>query len=291
MKSHASRPSTGRDLVLVSWNGREPPLARLLLDVPPQFELLVFDYSGQAGISGSAVPGLPPHVNAVLLSEKTECKGDIYQALARHLEARRSQDGAAELPGFVALIDDDVMLSTHDIHRLLHIGRCHGLHCFSAALSHDSEYTHRWMLHVPHQQWREALWVEVMMPFYDTRLFLAAAAHFEGNISSWGIDKYLFPTVQKLEGFERTAIVDAVVASHIRPITSGDGAFRHGMTAAQERDRLRDQCLKMILERQPALHGSRWFRQVFEQRHVRTRWQQLAYGLGRPLRRWLDRSN
>ena len=225
--------SNVRDWVLVSWNGREPPLQRLLLDVPPQFELIVFDYSGQAGVSGSAVPGLPAHVQASLLSERTECKGDIYQALARHLLRRRSEQGEQALPAYVGLIDDDVMLSTHDIHRLLHIGRCQGLHCFSASLSHDSEYTHRWMLHVPHVQWREAPWVEVMMPFYDTRLFLAAAPHFEGYVSSWGVDKYLFPTVQKLEGLGRTGIVDAVMASHIRPITSGSGSFRNGKTAAQ----------------------------------------------------------
>jgi hypothetical protein len=279
-----------RDLVLVSWNGRETPLARLLLDVPPQFELVVFDYSGQAGASGGPVPGLPPQLPATLLSERTECKGDIYQALARLLLARRAAGGDAALPRYVALIDDDVVLSSHDIHRLLHLGRCHGLHCFSAALSHDSVYTHRWMLRLPQRQWREALWVEVMMPFYDTRLFLAAAPHFEGNVSSWGIDKYLIPTIQQLEGLTRTAIVDAVMASHIRPITSGDGTFRHGLTAAQERDRLRETCLRLVHDRQPGLEGTRWFRQLFQQRHVRTRWQQLAYGLGRPLRRWLDQS-
>lgn len=279
---------TGRPLVLVSWNGRETPLARLLLDGVPHFDLLVFDYSGQVGGSGGPVPGLPPDLPARLLSEATQCKGDIYQALARWLTDR--QAAGEPLPAQVALIDDDVVLSVQDLNRLLHLGRCHDLHCYSAALSHDSVYTHRWMLQLPQRIWRPALWVEVMMPVYDTRLFLAAAPHFAGNVSSWGIDKYLFPTVQQLTGLTRTAIVDAVMASHVRPITSGNSVYRNGLTAGEERDRMRAHCLALLQAQRPDLLQGEWFRRIFRQRHVRTRWEQLAYGIGRPIRRWLERS-
>ena len=270
----------GRPLVLVSWDGREPPLQRLLLDVVPHFELLLFDYSGSA--SPAALQDLPWPVT--LLSERTQCKGDIYQALARHLAA------SAQQPRFVGLVDDDVVLSVGDLNRLLHLGRVHGLHVFSAALSHDSHYTHRWMLHQPHRALRAVDWVEVMMPVYDGALFMAAAPHFNGNVSSWGIDMYLVPTVQQLSGRNRTAIIDAVMASHVRPVSSGQGAFRHGLTAAQEGARMKQLCQDLLAQQRPDLLRSAWYRRLFEQRHVRNRWQQLATGLGRPLRRWLDSS-
>lgn len=281
-----------RPLVLVSWNGQATPLACLLLDVAPQFELLVFDYSGQhqslaasASADGVALPGLPEGWAVTLLSERTQCKGDIYNALARHLATR-----GGDTPAYVGLVDDDVVMSVSDLNRLLHLGRCLGLHVFSAALSHDSIYTHRWSLRLPHRVQRAVPWVEVMMPVYDGALFMAAAPHFEGNVSSWGIDKYLFPTLQQLTGKTRCAIVDAVMATHVRPITSGMTVYRHGLTAAQERDQMKAHCQALVRAQQPALEGSHWWRRIFRQRHVRTRWEQLVYGLGRPIRRWLDAS-
>lgn len=273
-----SRHESDRPVVLVAWNGREAPLARLLADAEPRFELLLFDYSGQAQLDGA------PPLGATLLSERTECKGDLYNALARWLRAQ------GRTPRFVALIDDDVILSIADIHRLLHLGACHGLHAFSAALSHDSHYTHRWTLRRSQRVLRPVDWVEVMMPFYSGRLFLDAAPHFEGNVSSWGIDRYLMPTLQRLRGLDGSFIVDAVMASHVRPVTSGQSVFRNGMTAAQEAAQLKARCLALIDAEQPALRGSDWFRRLFERRHTRSRWEQIEGALGRPLRRWLERS-
>ena len=106
-------------------------------------------------------------------------------------------------PRFVGLIDDDVVLSVADLNRLLHLAGCHDLHAFSASLSHDSEYTHPWSLTQPHRVLREVDWVEVMMPFYRGELFLAGAPHYDGNVSSWGIDRYLIPTLQQLPHFGR----------------------------------------------------------------------------------------
>lgn len=269
-----------RPLVLVSWNGREPPLRCLLHDASPHFDLLLFDYSGASEPTAS-----PPHALATtLLSERTECKGEIYQALARHLIA------AGRAPRFVGLIDDDVILSVADVNRLLHLGDCHDLHAFSAALSHDSEHTHRWSLRRPNRMLREVDWIEVMMPFYRGELFLAAAPHFAGNVSSWGIDRYLIPTLQQLMGLTRTRIVDAVMAGHVRPVTSGLVTYRNGLTAAQESQAMKELSLALIDQRAPSLRGTPWFHRIFERRHTRSRWDQVESALGRPIRRWLDRS-
>jgi hypothetical protein len=269
-----------KPLVLISWNGRDTPLRCLLADSTPQFDLLVFDYSGTVDCSQTLDHPLP----TTLLSERTQCKGDIFQALARHLQT------TGQRPRFVSLIDDDVILSVGDLNRLLHLGDNHGLHVFAPALSHDSHYTHRWSLRQANRVLREVDWVEVMAPVYHGELFLAAAPYFDGNVSSWGIDKYLFPTLQQLRGQTRTVMVDAVMISHVRPITSGETVYRNGLTAGAERDRMKALCQQLIASQRPALVSSDWFRRIFHQRHVRTRWQQISYRIGRPLRTWLDRS-
>ncbi|NML14168.1 hypothetical protein [Azohydromonas caseinilytica] len=252
----------------------------LHLDAVPEFELMLFDYSGRVTAAEQRVGKLRCRV----LSGATECKGEIYSALARHLGER------AEPPEYVALIDDDVVLTVSGINYALHLARCIGIDCFSPALSHDSEYTHRWTLRLPNRLFHATDWVEVMMPFYRGALFLAGAPYYEGNVSSWGIDKYLMPTLQQLLGTERTVIVDAVMATHTRPITSGMKVYRNGLTAEQEKQHMKQLCLELIEQRRPELMQGEWFKRIFRQRHSRTLGQRVLLGIGRPIRRWLERS-
>jgi hypothetical protein len=219
-----------------------------------------------------------------VLSQTTECKGELYRALAAWI-AKRPQ-----VPSYVGLIDDDVIMSVSDINRLLHIGRVVGLHAFSASLTHDSQRSHRWTLRRSQSLVREVDWVEVMMPFYAGELFMAMAPHLGNNISSWGIDRYMVPTLQKIMKLERCAIVDAVVASHWRPVSSGQGTFRNGMTAAQEAAVLKQASIDLLKAHRSDLLGSAWYQRLFEQRHTQSRLDKFVEGLGRPLRRWLDRS-
>ena len=109
-------------------------------------------------------------------------------------------------------------------------------------------------------------------------------------MSSWGIDKYLMPTLQQLLGLPGTAIVDAVQASHLRPISSGQKVYRNGLTAPIEAQHMRERCLALLRERAPGLIDSAWYRQTFERRHGGGPMQRLSLGLGRHLREWLDRS-
>jgi hypothetical protein len=273
--SNAARP-----LVLVSWDGACEPLAMIHLDAVPQFDWILFDYTGRNASGPAEMRGQA----LVLLSGQTECKGEIYQALAAHLAA---QDLT---PEYVSLIDDDVVLGISDINRALHLARCTGLDVFSPSLSHDSEYTHRWSLQQGQRLSRPVDWVEVMMPFYRGEIFRAGQAHYTGNVSSWGIDKYLMPTLQQLLGKTRTALLDAVAATHNRPITSGNKVYRNGRNAGEESMLMKALCERLIAQQRPDLVSSDWYRRIFTQRHARTRWQQAKYRIGRPLRRWLEES-
>lgn len=274
-----SSPRSARPVVLVSWHGEQTPFACLHLDAQAEFDWLLFDYTGKQASGPRTVNG----VAVTVLSEPTECKGDIFNALCRWL---RDQN---QCPEYVGLIDDDVWIGVSDINRALHLARCEGLDVFSPTLMHDSHFTHRWMLSQPNRLFRRVDWVEVMMPFYRGDLFLSAHEHMAGNVSSWGLDKYLWPTLQQLRGQTKTALIDAVTASHRRPITSGQKTYRTGRTAFDELQAMRAHSLKLLSDR-PELQKSDWYRRIFVQRHVRSRWQQVLSALGRPLRRWLDQS-
>lgn len=269
-----------KPLVLVSWDGISEPFAMIELDAVPAFDWVLFDFSGRQTPGAGQWRGQ----SAQVLAKATECKGEIYQALAGYLA---EQDLT---PEYVALIDDDIILSISDLNRALHLGRCIGLDVFSPVLSHDSVYTHRWTLQQPSRLHRAVDWVEVMMPFYRGALFRAGQPHYAGNVSSWGIDKYLMPTLQQLLGMPQTGLLDAVMASHRRPVTSGQKTYRNGRTAGEESALLKAMCQALIAEHKPDLLGSDWYHRIFVQRHARSRWQQLKYGLGRPLRRWLSES-
>ena len=272
--------STSRPLVLVSWNGSSEPWSMLELDAPAQFDWVLFDYSGSRPVGHVELRGQRVQV----LGQETECKGEIYQALAAYLS------GLDLTPEYVSLIDDDVLISVSAINKALHVARCTGLDVFSPTLSHDSLYSHRWMLSQSTRLVRQVDWVEVMMPYYRGGLFRAGQEHYAGNTSSWGIDRYLMPTLQKMLGMESTGLLDCVVASHCRPVTSGGKVYRNGLTAREEAAHMKKHCLAIVDERMPDIVRTDWYKRIFVRRRVYTRWQQLKYGLGRPLRRWLGES-
>ncbi len=234
-------------LLVYTWDGSSPPLDLVVKDAAPDFDLLLFDYSGKA---------TPPEGIAVL-SVKTECKGEIYREVHRWLAA------AATGYEYVGLLDDDIETSWSDINRMLEIARARGLDSFAASLSADSYHSHAKFLHKAGGDVRPIDWVEVMMPFYRTELFMAGGAYYADSISSYALDQFVMTALQKLTGYNRVAVIDAIVARHRRPITSDDKVFANGLTAQQERPIQRRKAMAQVAAQRPDLLGSRWYFQTF----------------------------
>ncbi len=279
------RDAVRRPAVLVSWDGESLPLALVHQDAPPEFDWILFDYTGRQSSGARTLRGQPMTV----LAAKTECKGEIFKHLSEHLAATAAADGP--WPEYVGIIDDDILISVAQINTALHLARCERLDVFSPSLSHDSPYSHQWMRHQPNRIYREVDWVEVMMPFYRGDLFMAARAYYEDNISSWGLDRFLIPALQQLRGQTRTALLDAVMASHRRPVTSGGKVYRNGRTAWQERQILRQASLELIAREAPALRESPWYHRTFVQRETPGRWIRWKRRAARAVTAWLDESS
>lgn len=261
-----------RALVVYAWNGRGHPLELVRQDHPPHFDVLLFDYSGT--VAEPTVAGFP------LLSWATECKGEIYREIQRYLAA------CPDRYDYVGLIDDDIALAWSDLNQLLEIAADHRLDAFQPALTPDSHHDHALMLARPGSLLRWQSWVEVMMPFYRVPLFLAGETYYAHSISSYGIDQFVMPTLQKLMGMERVAIVDAVALRHTRPITSDGKVFANGLSARQERLLQWRLARAQVARDRPDLIGSPWYFDTFARWNGPLRF--LALRLLQPLL-WLKR--
>jgi hypothetical protein len=280
-------PAIRRPVVLVSWDGTSDPLALIHLDTTPGFDWILFDYTGRQAPGARTLRGQPTTV----LAAKTECKGEIFKHLSDHLAVTAGDVEAGPWPEYVGLIDDDILLSVGQINAALHLGRAERLDIFSPSLSHDSPYSHHWMRHQPNRIYREVDWVEVMMPFYRGDLFMAARPHYQDNISSWGLDRFMIPALQQLRGQTRTALLDAVMASHRRPVTSGEKVYRTGRTAWQERQILRQASMDLIAREAPALLESPWYHRTFVRRETPNKWIRWKRRVARVVADWLDESS
>lgn len=263
-------------LVVYAWDGRSPPLAPVRRDVAAGFDLLLFDYSGCA----------PAPEGVAMLSCATACKGEIYREVHTWLAAQ-----PIGRYSHVGLIDDDIELAWSDLNRLLEIARTHGCDAFQPALSTDSEYDHSRFVARPGGVLRWVDWIEVMMPFYRTDVFLAGREFFARSISSYGLDQFVMPTLHKLAGHDRVAVIDAVVVRHGRPITSDGKVFANGLTAGQERALQRRLAMARLAKDRPDLLGTRWYWHTFAAWDGPARFWLVR--LAAPwllLRRWLARS-
>jgi len=277
-----------RPAVLVSWDGASLPLALVQFDAHPEFDWILFDYTGRQAPGQRTLRGQP----VTVLAARTECKGEIYKHLADHLAdhlaSTASDPASGPWPEYVGVIDDDILISVAQINTALHLGRSERLDVFSPVLSHDSPYSHQWMRQQPHKLYREVDWVEVMMPFYRGDLFMAARPYYQDNISSWGLDRFLIPTLQQLRGQTRTALLDTVMASHRRPVTSGEKVYRNGRTAWQERQILRQASLDLIAREAPGLVRSPWYHRTFVARETPNKWIRWKRRAARAVTAWLD---
>jgi hypothetical protein len=246
-----------KSIIVISWDGISSPLSYILKDATPDFDLFIFDYSGQD--NASQLEGLQP---AYYLSQKTECKGDILLGVYNYLIQNNVTDFK-----YIGLLDDDIFLSYNDLNKLLFIANMEQLDVFQASLTHDSYYHHRQFIQKAGNVMISTNWVEIMAPFYSSAVFFEAGKEFQRSISGTGIDVYLIPTVQVLLGKTKTAVVHAVSMKHCRPIRTDNRIFRNGKDNLTEIAELQAYCMD-IVNRNPTKFDPDFVRDVINRKYV-----------------------
>jgi hypothetical protein len=246
-----------KSIVVISWDGISTPLCFILKDAVPDFDLFIFDYSGQD--NASKFEGLQP---AFYLSQKTECKGDILLGVYNHLIQHSGTDFK-----YIGLLDDDIFISFSDLNKLLFIAGMEQLDVFQASLTHDSYYHHRQFIQKAGSVMIPTNWVEIMAPFYSSAVFFEAGKEFQRSISGTGIDVYLIPTIQVLLGKTKTAVIHAVSMKHCRPIRTDNRIFRNGKDNLTEIAELQAYCID-IVNRNPTKFEPDFVRDVINRKYV-----------------------
>ena len=246
-----------KSIIVISWDGISTPLSYVLQDTAPDFDLFIFDYSGQD--NANQLEGLQP---AFYLSQKTECKGDILLGIYNHLIQHSVTDFK-----YIGLLDDDIFISFSDLNKLLFIANMEQLDVFQASLTHDSYYHHRQFIQKAGSVMMPTNWVEIMAPFYSSAIFFEAGKEFNRSISGTGIDVYLIPTVQVLLGKTKTAVVHAVSMKHCRPIRTDNRIFRNGKDNLTEIAELQSYCMD-IVNRNPTKFDPNFVRDVINRKYV-----------------------
>ena len=135
---------------------------------------------------------------------------------------------------YIGIIDDDIDFKFSDINELLKIAEDNSLDTFQPSICKSSYYTYSQFIHKPDCKLEKVFWIEIMCPFYRKEIFQYGDFFYENNISSWGLDIYMFPYIQKILKYENTAIIHSVQVKHTRPITSGLKTYSNGLTAEHE---------------------------------------------------------
>lgn len=241
--------SAPRDLVVLTWNGKDgaPPFYQP--DAVAEFDIIVFDFTGTA--TATTLPCRD------FLSHKVGGKSEIFAVMVRHLR----ETGARY--DYIGLLDDDIEVTTTTLNRCFVLARELGLDSFAPSLSADSYYSWANTRNRPGQVWHAVDCVEVMVPFYRADLFLAAAPFYGECISGYGVDRFVMMLHQKILGCTRSGVLDAVTVRHNRPIQSNAKVYANGRTAPQERDHVRRLCMDHVAAEHPRLLGTAWFMRCF----------------------------
>lgn len=248
------RENINKHIIVITWDGNSIPLAYLQIDGVPQFDILLFNYSGQ-----EITQTLP--FNCLYLSKSTENKGQIFEAVYHFL-----QKGVFTYE-YIGILDDDLLCSVQDLNKLLFIAQLEELDVFQPSITRDSYFDHRQFVHITGIISKQTDWVEVMAPFYRMSIFNAASPYFSYTISGQGIDVYVIPTIQRILKLPKTSIVHAIQIKHCRPIRSGKRLYSNGKNNLQEIATVQKKCIEIVTANDSQLFDNYFMKNILHKKY------------------------
>lgn len=222
-------------------------------DVEQDFDLILFNYTAE-----------PEHLLqqhwseqgfrvSRIISKKTECKGQIFHALASE-----SFDY-----DFISLWDHDLQSSVSVINELFRLGCVNEWHWYQPALTPDSFNSFLWTMDYSYPEyWRKGIdciytyapFVEQMSPFFSGQLWEHLRPVFQHYhyASGYGLDIYWIP--EALTVFDQLTfpvVIKSVPITHTKAIESAGVRFSNGLTAGEEMelcDKERYQLVRTLYE-------------------------------------------
>ena len=246
----------------------DEPLKHIAFDAVPAFSIILFNYSGNG-----AAPMLPEgKLTSECISIKTEFKGVLMLEVCKYVKAIDYT--------YIGLLDDDQAISISSLNRLLEIANENALDVFQPSVSPDSYFSHAMFLQKPGHSPESVYWLEIMSPFLRKEIFESGESFYRSNISSYGIDRYLFPYLQKKLDRSNTILIHEVSVTHLKPVTDGKKKFSNGLDARQEGELIRKKVLDLI-QSEGLDFSENALQEIYEVGQIR--WQKWKYDLKRYL--------
>jgi hypothetical protein len=230
--------------IYFSWNAeKDYPLINLILDEEPKFNISLFDYTGYLQKENNKIFYLEKEnwsKKCKFYSFKSEGKGDVLEFIS-DLESN------IQTNSYVGIFDDDIIIRVSDLNRAIVIGTNAKMSSFQPSLVRCSHISHEFTVNCSNSIARKVDWVEVTMIILKKNLLQSAKPFFKYSISSWGLDCYVFPILSITEGIGNYhGIIDASIASHVRPLQSDKKIYRNGLTANQEMVEIKKICKEYL---------------------------------------------
>jgi hypothetical protein len=169
---------------------------------------------------------------------RKNCQAEYYMPYPRKEKFEVAAVMVNVLPSYkyYAFLDDDLTVDTVTLNSLFLVGDSLNLDLYQPALTKDS-YSSHWHLKQYHSitgvttdyPVRKVPFVEIMCPFMSRQTVEKAAPTFDLNISSWGLDCYIWPKL-----VNNCYVIDALPVGHMRQPGRRDRVQRNGLTPAQE---------------------------------------------------------
>ncbi len=230
-----------RSLLVVTWDGVSIPFACVHADANPDFDILLFNYSGNN--VDSTIANIVPNY---CISKLTENKGQIFENVCYFIQQENQPNYE-----YIGVYDDDLIFKISDINFMLHLARVNQLDVFHSSVSHDSFFSHRQFLQKPSMILEKVDWVEIMAPFYRKEIFETCLPYFQKYISAHGIDCFIVPVIQRVLKMNETALIHAVVLKHNRPIRSNLRIYSNKLTSDEETELARQEAISLMNQKLP----------------------------------------
>ena len=195
----------------------------VIVDQPLICRVVLFDWTGR-GIADSNNPqGWP------VISEKTECKGQLMELAWRQLEMPPADH-------YVAFLDDDLCLRTSDINTILAMSRMHHLSAAqpSLTLNSPSSREYPWLRQRACTSLHRIPIVENQAPFIRRDLLDLSMPFLVSTKSAYGYDRFALPLCAAELGDWRFGAIDIAPMSHLRPLGSVEQSFSNGLKSKEE---------------------------------------------------------
>ena len=195
----------------------------VIVDQPLICRVVLFDWTGR-GIADSNNPqGWP------VISEKTECKGQLMELAWRQLEMPPADH-------YVAFLDDDLCLRTSDINTILAMSRMHHLSAAqpSLTLNSPSSREYPWLRQRACTSLHRLPIVENQAPFIRRDLLDLSMPFLVSTKSAYGYDRFALPLCAAELGDWRFGAIDIAPMSHLRPLGSVEQSFSNGLKSKEE---------------------------------------------------------